>query len=324
MIVALFILALILLILTLVLTSKDRTNYINGILLTFSIILFILPIYMQVNNIELSSAIVYLVKDISKYITYVIAILFMYNGVYNSFTKKKVRKNNITDLLSFLAGITFIMIIILTDIRQEKIFFWIDVLIFYIDIMFISYLLNSLIYRITTREGKYDIIIILGAGLVEGIRPSRTLNKRLNKAIELFNINPEAIIIASGGKGSNEKISEAEAMKIYLIEKGIPEQSIILEDKSTNTYENLMFSKEKIKDIKKKDPQIAVVSSDFHIYRAVNYSKLSKLKVTGIGSKTVFYYRPAAFIREFAAMFVKQKYWIVFYLILVIFIYTII
>lgn len=324
MIATLFVLALILFILTLVLIRKDRTNYINGILLTISIILFNLPIYMQANHIELSSAIVYLIKYISKYITYVIAILFIYNGVYNSFTKKKVRKNNVTDLLSFLAGITFIMIIILTDIRKERIFFWIDILIFYIDIMFVSYLLNSLIYRITTRKTNYDIIIILGAGLVEGIRPSRTLSKRLNKAIELFNLNANAIIIVSGGKGTNEKISEAEAMRRYLIENGIPEQNIILEDKSTNTYENLIFSKEKIKNIEKINPKIAVVSSDFHIYRAVNYSKLAKLKVTGIGAKTVYHYRPAAFIREFAAMFAKQKYGIVFYLVLVIFIYTII
>lgn len=140
---------------------------------------------------------------------------------------------------------------------------------------------------------------------------------RLNKAIEIYNRNKgkNPYIIVSGGKGSNEKISEAEAMKRYLIDNGVEENKIVLEDKSTTTYENLKYSKKKIEEYDSlKSNKIAFITSDFHIYRTAIFAKELQLEVDGIGSKTLYYYYPNSFIREFAAILVRYKYGILYYI----------
>lgn len=305
MIIGLFMLALIFFILTLLSTKKDKSNFTNGILLSTSIFLCVLAIYIQFTKLELVDAAILLIEHIIKYVTYIIASLFIYNGIYNSLNTKRVRKNNLTDLFSFLSGISLIMINILIENNTGVIFIMINAIMLYINIMFISYVLNSLIYKIMTKIKKYDVIIVLGAGLINGTRPCRTLVNRLNRAIEIYNIdNNKPYIIVSGGKGSDEKISEAEAMKNYLIEKGIEENKIILEEQSTNTYENFKYSKEKLKDIEDNDMKIAFVSSDFHIYRASLYAKQVGLDIDAIECKSLFHYYPNAFIREFAAIFI--------------------
>ncbi|MCU9810564.1 YdcF family protein [Paraclostridium sp. AKS81] len=89
-------------------------------------------------------------------------------------------------------------------------------------------------------------MIVLGAS-VKNTTPSLTLRGRLDKAIQyLDESKDDCYIVVSGGKGSDEKLSEAKAMENYLVEHGVNKDKIILEDKSTNTYENFKYSKEKI------------------------------------------------------------------------------
>ena len=77
----------------------------------------------------------------------------------------------------------------------------------------------------------------------------------------------ELTFVTSGGQGPREVTTESSAMKRYLIEQGIPETQIIEEDRSTSTYENMMFSKEKIYAI---DPEakIAFSTSNYHVFRS--------------------------------------------------------
>ncbi len=112
-----------------------------------------------------------------------------------------------------------------------------------------------------------DAIIVLGAGL-RGDQPGSELRSRLDRAIDYHAENPDALIVVSGGKGSREQISEAEAMARYLLKAGISESQIIKEDRSTNTYENFVFSKELLDIRLGEGYRIAFVSNDFHIFRA--------------------------------------------------------
>lgn len=317
----LFLLALIFFILALVLTKKDRTKFLIGIFYTITIILASMALYMLYSNESLVDSIELLIRKVMKYVTYFIAILFIYNGIYNTFAPQKIRRNNITDLFSFLSGITLIMANILTNGRNGIIYIIVDILLFYLDIMFISYVIMSILYKITTKKTEYDILIVLGAGLIEGIRPSKTLANRLNKAIEVYKSSSKSsYIVVSGGKGTDEKISEAEAMKQYLIEHEIEENKIIIEDKSNNTYENLKYSKEKIKEkFKEANLKIAFVSSNFHIYRVSIFARQLNITADGIGAKTLYYYYPNSFIREFAAITVKYKFGTLIYLVFAIF-----
>ena len=114
------------------------------------------------------------------------------------------------------------------------------------------------------------------------------------------------VIIPSGGQGGDETISEAEAMKQYLLAHGIPEEHIIPEDQSKNTMDNLQNSKDIIFS-KEGKHRVALVTSNYHVYRCLLYAKSLKMKCTGIGAPVAWYYWPSAVIREFVAVFTTKK-----------------
>ena len=96
------------------------------------------------------------------------------------------------------------------------------------------------------KRKQYDFIIIHGAGLLDGERVTPLLKRRIDKAVEAFkkSKNPNIKLIASGGKGADEKVSEAQAILNYLLEEtDVPRESVLLEEESRTTYENLLFSK---------------------------------------------------------------------------------
>ena len=194
---------------------------------------------------------------------------------------------------------------------------------------FVSLLFYSWIYRILPRRRKYDYIIIHGAGL-DGTRPTPLLAGRIDKALELWNKqHHQGKFVASGGQGADEVVSEAQAMRDYLLEKGVPADAILMEDKSTTTWENLKNSIAVIRadratsggtdaasdDVTASDSAgacgdftTAVVSSDFHVFRCAEYAHNLGIKADGIGSHTKGWYWPTAFIREFIAI-TKAHLW---------------
>ena len=97
----------------------------------------------------------------------------------------------------------------------------------------------------------------------------------------------------------------------YLLEKGIPESDIILEDASKTTLENLKFSKQILDGIDGRK-NTALVTSNYHVYRALRYCRKIGLKCTGIGSRVAFYYWPSALIREFIAIHTEKKHAVMF------------
>ena len=110
-----------------------------------------------------------------------------------------------------------------------------------------------------------DYIIVLGAH-VEGTKMTKALLERTRRAFSYLKDNPHTRAVLSGGMGTGEKISEAQAMYNYLTEKGIDGKRLILEDKSTNTKENLHFS---LKQIGTTDVSVGVVTNNFHVFRGV-------------------------------------------------------
>jgi uncharacterized SAM-binding protein YcdF (DUF218 family) len=148
-----------------------------------------------------------------------------------------------------------------------------------------------------------DYIIILGAQ-VRGEIPSKALISRMNQGIHILKKNSEAKVILSGGKGEGESISEAEAMRRYLVKKGIQKKSMILENQSVNTLQNLKFSYEKVEN---KDKKIGIVTSGFHVFRAVHLAKKMGIKnVVGIASPADVLMEPHYMLREFFAV-LKEK-----------------
>ena len=112
-------------------------------------------------------------------------------------------------------------------------------------------------------------IIVLGAH-VNGVRLSKALLERTRRALEYLEKNPKTRAVLSGGQGEGETISEAEAMCRYLEDHGISRERLILEDRSTNTKENLDFSLALIGDL---NAPIGVVTNHFHVFRGVAIGK---------------------------------------------------
>ena len=93
----------------------------------------------------------------------------------------------------------------------------------------------------------------------------------------------------------------------YLVENtDVPKEAIILEEKSTTTYENLLFSKE-IGEKLIENPRFLFVTNDYHVFRTSTYARQIGMQGDGLGCSTASYYIPSAFIREYVAMCVKMK-----------------
>lgn len=141
-----------------------------------------------------------------------------------------------------------------------------------------------------------DYCIILGAQ-VKDSGPSDVLQRRLNAAIDYLKKNLDTKVIVSGGKGSNEPMSEAEGMYQYLIDAGIESQRITMEAQSKNTYTNLRYSSEFLE--KEKD-SVVIVTNNFHIFRATNIAKKQGYeKVYGLAASSYPGMLPNNLFREF-------------------------
>lgn len=187
--------------------------------------------------------------------------------------------------------------------RKIKIALIISITLFVLWITSFIYIESKVIggIKYSADRTDYDYFVVLGAGL-KGEEISFVLKQRLDKTIEVTKNNKEGIIIVSGGQGPDEDISEAQAMKTYLTDNGVQKERILLEDKSTSTVENFLFSKELIEKFEAKDPKILVVTNDYHMYRAKHIAEKNGLVVDGVSSKTPIMVRINYLIREYYAV----------------------
>lgn len=121
-------------------------------------------------------------------------------------------------------------------------------------------------------DGTEDTLVVLGCA-VHGNQPSLVLVYRLRAALDYYEQKPDTTIVVCGGKGPQEDVSEAFAMKRWLVNHGVPEEKILMEERSTSTEENFRFAAE-ILCQQGKDPAqpIAYVTNGFHCYRAGKYA----------------------------------------------------
>lgn len=169
-------------------------------------------------------------------------------------------------------------------------------------VSFIS--IESLIFQSLKSNDKAEVkyAVILGAG-VKGEEPSATLKRRLDTSIDYLNKNLNTKIIASGGLGKEATLTEAEAMKRYFIAHGIDESRILKEEKSTTSDENLKYTKELLTSLYDEDvPEMLIITSDYHMFRAKHIAERYYAKVYGISSETPSTVMINYAIREYLAV----------------------
>ena len=200
----------------------------------------------------------------------------------------------------------FISLLDILDIYQFPLILRLSIIFLVFHAFICILILNSFSNSRKDLKDKIDLIFVFGAGLIQN-RITLSLKKRLEKTIEIASKFPDAMIIVSGGQGRNEWLSEAEAMKKFLVENGIEETRVLLEDKSTSTQENLVYSMQ-LYDMKNK--KVGLISNQFHVYRTEKMAK--KLNLDGIAIPAYMNNigTLAFYIREYLACikaFLKQE-----------------
>ncbi len=202
----------------------------------------------------------------------------------------------------------------------------IDVVLAYLECMMVGTTIWTL------RAARYvpafdkDYIIILGCSIRKDGTPTPLLRGRADRAIWFAKKQKEKTgknikFVASGGKGDDEVISESESITNYLVECGVPRESIIMEDKSTTTDENMKFSYQLIMEDYNKSsgknssadevssnneseiqtPEIVFSTTGYHVFRSGHIAASHMIKAEGIGCRTKWYFYVNALIREFVA-----------------------
>ena len=184
----------------------------------------------------------------------------------------------------------------------------------YFECMIIGAIIANIIVVKYEPDKDKDFLIILGCGLKKDGTPTPLLKGRCDRALafdrkQRKETGKELIFITSGGRGENEANSESLAMKNYLIEKGIPEERIIEEDKSTDTSENMKFSKAKIEELggSAGNAKIAFSTTNYHVFRSGLFARRVKMRAVGIGARTKWYFWPNAAVREFVGLLTAHR-----------------
>lgn len=182
------------------------------------------------------------------------------------------------------------------NILGTKLYVFISIFAAYLLVLLAVYSLSAILNLIHPRKRrKADYIIVLGAGLL-GTRVTPLLAARIEKGIELLRYNQNAVLIMSGGQGPGEDMAEGEAMAAYAVQKGVDEDRIIVENRSRSTEENLLFSRELMG---KRKAKVILVTTAYHVFRALILARQQGMKCIGFGAKTKWYFTLNALLREF-------------------------
>ena len=146
------------------------------------------------------------------------------------------------------------------------------------------------------------IIIILGCWFRKDGSLPPLLRGRVDRAIEYWRetrekTGTEAFIIPSGGRGPDESMPEAEAMRNYLLAHGIPEEKILPETGSASTWENMRFSR-RVMEEHHLSGSVVYATTSYHVFRSGMWAARAGLEAEGISSRTKWWFWPNAFLRE--------------------------
>ena len=149
-------------------------------------------------------------------------------------------------------------------------------------------------------EPDLDYLIVLGAQICRGGRPSRVLRYRLDAALAYLRDNPTTMCVVSGGQGPDEPFPEAQGMAAYLVQHGVAPERIMQESRSTNTVQNIAFSLELIGST---NYRIGIVTNNFHVFRALRLARKAGIQqVSGIAAYSTLWNLPNNLLREILAI----------------------
>ena len=228
-------------------------------------------------------------------------------------TNVRRESRSLANLLALLAGIgllllpgTLAFLAPTGEVRNDIIYhlqygshLGLLLLVTYVSFCFGAFAVASVAYRLRKIRNGAAAIIVLGSGLVHG-EVTPLLAGRLQRGITAHrNDTSHPMIITSGGKGDDEPRSEGAAMRDYLLEHGMEPGTVVAEEASRTTAENLLNSRRFLPD---PTALVTVVTSSYHVFRAALLTRGLGMHAQVVGAPTAWYYLPGAVIREFIAV----------------------
>ena len=197
----------------------------------------------------------------------------------------------------------------------------------YFECMLLGTIVASAIAARYVPKTDKDYIIVLGCAIRKDGTPTPLLRGRLDRALAFakeqeLSGGKAPIFVLSGGQGSDECVSEAECMRQYLSGQGVPDERMLLENKSTDTAENMTFSKKLILNrvrpgkesprgywptIDDPEAQIAFSTTNYHVFRSGLKARRVKMRAQGMGCKSKWYFWPNAAVREFVGLLTQHR-----------------
>ncbi len=144
-----------------------------------------------------------------------------------------------------------------------------------------------------------DTIIVLGAKVYDDGRLSLMLKDRLDKTIEVYNkLDIKKVIVS--GDSEHKDYDETTKMKEYLINNGIPEESIVVDIYGLSTYDSI-YRLKNVYDVNK----TIIITQKYHLYRALYIANSLEIDVYGIPSGGEDYFGQTA--RELREILARNK-----------------
>jgi len=315
--------------------AKQKYSY--GIIMNLGLLLFInVNILRQIdlliqnwNVLNIVDVYINTIKSFSFFamITLPCIVILSFYSIITNIVLIKREGFSYTNLL----GITLGFISLLGIFGSQTIYYLISKLLVGTEVQFIKYALDicinatlSYLYTLiiatlycNIKAARHipncnkDYVIILGSKINEDGSLPPLLKGRADRALQFGNMQYEKtkkkiVYVPSGGQGQDEIMAEGEAIKNYLISQGIDEKYILVEDKSTSTYENMKLSKMKIDKVKE-NANISFSTTTYHVFRSGVIANEQGIEVEGMGSKTKWYFYTNALIREFYANLIQER-----------------
>lgn len=243
-------------------------------------------------------------KHIYKYI--VIAIMLLFVMILAKFIGADFTEVFGIGMIILIYGF-YISVLICRNTKSKilKVLSWIYRIVVILFVVFFiiieSFIWKDIITTGSTQTNDARYIIVLGAGL-KGDNMGQVLESRCQKGLEYLKNNKNTDVICSGGQGVNEVVPESVPMAKYYREHGIPDNRILLDEKSKTTIQNLEYSKDILEKYNAQNDRIIIVTSSFNILRAKMIAKKLNLNAQYLGSNSKFRFNVNYSIREFGAI----------------------
>lgn len=271
------------------------------------------------------SGIFVLLLALSPLLVVVLAALLIMNGLQMLHRESRGLGNLLSLLLGLgLLGLAVLPIVLLVargGVRGLAISGFFIAVAGYFGFLLLNFLIYAQIYRRLARNRPADWVVVLGSGLGEGGRVPPLLASRIRTGLAEAARRRVAVLVMSGGKGADEVRAEAEAMAGWAIENGADPNRILVENRSTNTEQNLAFSAELLRE---RQPMLAsvrtepggpgelapglIVTSNYHAMRAAILARRLGIDAQAAGAPTAGYYWPSAMLREFVAVLAEHRW----------------